>query len=523
MTTFGEALNQARQLLVAGQLPQAEAIYRRLLEAVPQAADPWHEMGLLQLQAKRPEAAVECLRRAIAIDPNTPAYHSNLGAAYRMLKQPVEAIASFERALQMGPATAELYNNCALARKDVGQADAALSAFDEALRIRPEYANGHFNRGNLLVEMGRLDEAVGSYRRAIQFAPEDAAAHCKLGMALYDLGRLDEAMACFEQSLVIQPNYPEARRNRACYWLARGEYSKGWLEAEWRLECADSGKWSFLQPRWDGSPLAGRTLLVYAEQGLGDTLQFIRYIPLVEKSGGRVLVQVQGALVPLLTQSDFGRWLTTPAAAASFEIQSPLMSLAGLLKDLKGQPYWERPYLAADPKLVARWEARLRDIRGFKIGIVWAGNPEMAQDRYRSVHLAQFAPLADVPGVRLINLQKGGPCQQLAEMAGRLDVINLGDDLDATGGAFMDTAAVIKHLDLVIAVDTSVAHLAGGLGVKVWVPLNFSPDWRWLDHGHQTPWYPTMRLFRQSEFDRWPGVFEEMAGALRPLVAAKSP
>ncbi len=520
MTTFGEALDQARQLLSAGELPRAEFIYRRLLEAAPQAVEPWHEMGLLQLQAKRPEVAVDCLQRAIALDPGTAAYHGNLGAAFRMLKRPAEAIASFERAFQLSSPTAELYNNLALARKDAGQADAALAAFDEALRIRPNYANGHFNRGNLLVEMGRLEEAIESYRRAIQWNPEDAGAHCKLGMVFYDLGRLDEAMACFERSLVIQPNYPEVRRNRACVWLAQGDFLKGWPEAEWRLECDDSGKWPFSQPRWDGSPLAGRTLLVYAEQGLGDTLQFIRYIPLVEKCGGRVLVQVQPALVPLLTQSGFGRWLTTPVTAANFDIQSPLMSLAGLLGDLKGQPFWERPYLTADPNRVTQWERRLRDIAGFKIGIAWAGNPNMAQDRHRSVRLAQFAPLASVPGVRLISLQKGGPREQLAETVGQVDVINLADDLDSTGGAFVDTAAMMRNLDLVIAVDTSVAHLAGGLGVNVWVPLQISPDWRWLTCGEETPWYPSMRLFRQSEFNCWPPVFEAMANELRRLVTA---
>jgi hypothetical protein len=343
-----------------------------------------------------------------------------------------------------------------------------------------------------------------------------------LGMAYCELGRLDDALLEFDRALAIQADYPEARRNRGFVWLTQGRFSEGWPESEWRLECADSGKCHFSQPKWDGAPLAGRTLLVYAEQGLGDTLHFIRYVPLIEQRGGKVLVQAQKALHPLLAQSGFGRWLVAPDAQPTFDVQCPLMSLAGLIEGLGGEPHWDGPYLTADPARVVHWEPRLREMGGFKIGIVWAGNPEHPHDRYRSVHLKQFAPLAEIPGVRLVSLQKGPARGQISEMAGRLELVDLADELDVAGGAFMDTAAVIRHLDLVIAVDTSTAHLAGGLGAPVWVPLQISPDWRWLVHGSETRWYPSMRLFRQHDFDRWPPVFAEIIAALRPWVAMKT-
>jgi tetratricopeptide (TPR) repeat protein len=523
LATFDEALQRARQWLSAGDFAQAEAIYRQLLEAAPQAGQLWHELGLVQMQAQRPDIAVESLQKAAMLDPGSAACHSNLGAAYRLLQRPYEAVASFERASKLAPPTAELRNNLALALKDSGQTDAALRTFDEALNIRPDYANGHFNRGNLLLDVGRLDEAVASYRRAIALRPDDAGAHCKLGVAYYDLGQLDQALECFESALQFQPNYPEVRRNRALAWLAQGEYSKGWSEYEWRFECEGFAQRSFAQPRWDGSPLAGRKLLVYAEQGLGDTLQFVRYLPLVEASGGQIRFEVQPALAPLLAQAGFGRWFLAPDAVADFDVHAPLLSLAGFLPSRGCEPFWERPYLAAEPQLVASWEGRVRAIGGFRVGIVWAGNPDHPHDRFRSVRLAEFAPLAAIPGVRLINLQKGAGRRQLADSAAGFDVVDWGDALDEAAGAFMDTAAVMQHLDLVIAVDTAIAHLAGGLGVNVWVPLQVSPDWRWLTQGERTAWYPSMCLFRQHDFDCWPPVFAEMASQLRSLVARPKP
>ncbi len=521
MTTPGEALEQARQLVVTGQLDKAVELYRRITQVEHEADELWNELAILHLRMQQLNAGVDCLRRAVALSPNNLNYHAMLGTALQMMKRPAEAVDSFERALEIGPPAAQLFNNLALALKDAGRTDDALRAFDEALTVQPDYVNGHFNRGNLLFGLGRLDEAVADYRHAARLAPDDAAAMCKLGMALYDLGRLDEALSTYNKALQIKPDYPDVRRNRALIWLSRGQYVQGWPEYEWRLKCDGATKRSVDAPRGEGQDLKGCTLFVYAEQGLGDALQFIRYLPLVLEMHGSVLADVHARLVPLLAQSGFGQHLVQAGSTPTCDFHCPLMSLPGSVPATRGEPYWGGRYLAANPQLVAKWKDRLREITGFKIGIAWAGNPDHPHDRFRSADLRQFAPLATVPGARLISLQKGPGSEQLAHVGREFDVVDLGPELDSSG-AFMDTAAVMQNLDLVITVDTAVAHLAGGLGVRVWVSLEYSPDWRWLSEGDSTVWYPSMRLFRQRELGGWPRVFAEMAVELPKIAATTS-
>lgn len=516
MATFDEALAYARQLLGSGQAVAAEGVYRRLLEA---AADVWHEAGLVELQLNRNETAIERLRQATTLDPRNGAYWANLGIAQRRLSSPADAVTSFRRAIELGLTSAEMHNNLAVALKDVELTDSALEAFTQALAINPNYANGHFNRANLLLDLGRIEEAISSYRRAIALNPGDAAAHCMLGASSYFVGRVDEALACYEQALRIQPDYPEAGRNQALAWLVRGNHERGLAAFECRFECDDQLRRRDTHPTWNGEPLGGHTLLVYAEQGLGDTLQFIRYLPALEKLDGPVLAEMQAPLMPLLEASGLGSGLVAPGSSPNFDLGCPLMSLPRLLQGQLGFPYWNGPYLQAEPARVARWQERLQGIAGFKVGIVWAGKREHPYDRFRSASLAQFAPLAAVPGVRLISIQKGGTREEIDPLAGQVPLIELGDDFDAAGGAFMDTAAVMSCLDLVISVDTSAAHLAGGLGMPVWVPLIVAPDWRWLLTGRQTGWYPSMTLFRQQKFGEWGPVFAAMAARLRDLIA----
>jgi hypothetical protein len=252
---------------------------------------------------------------------------------------------------------------------------------------------------------------------------------------------------------------------------------------------------------------------------MGDTLQFIRYIPRVRAAGGDVRVEVQQPLVPLLTESGFGSYLVD-APPPIFDLHCPLLSLPGLLPGDK-RPFWEGPYLRADAALTGAWAPRLQAIAGLKVGIAWAGNPQHPHDRYRSAALTHFAPLAALEGVALISLQKGAGSEQASSQNRRFEVIEL-PGLDERGGALMDTAAVMQHLDLVVTVDTSIAHLAGALGVQTWLALEFSPDWRWLESGDTTAWYPSMRLFRQPAFDDWQPVFADIATALRERMARET-
>ncbi len=520
MPTVGEAFQQARDLAAAGQLAEAEAIHRKLTSLLPEAAEVWGELGVFYLNANRPDVAVDPLVKATGRDPRNGAYHSALGAAYRLLKRGGEAAASFGRALAIGPPTPELYNNLALAQKDAGQYDDALGNFDAALAMRSDYQTGHFNRGNLLLAVGRLPDALASLERAVALDPNDAGAQCSLGLAHFESAQHDEATAAFDRALAIRADYPEARRNQALVWFLRGEYAKAWPAFESRLACDDFGRRDFDQPRWDGSPLDGRTLYVYWEQGLGDALQFVRYLPLAAKTAGRVWYEPHEPLRPLLVQSGFGEYLVAPEVRPAADVCASLLSLAGFLPDASGTPFWPGPYLSADARLVAQWKARLQDVPGFRVGIAWSGNPDHPHDRFRSTKLAHFAPLGAVPGVRLISLQRGVGSEQVAEVAGQMNVVEL-DGLDETSGAFVDSAAVIESLDLVISIDTSIAHLAGALGKPVWMALQHVPDWRWLSRGAATPWYPSMRLFRQQTPGDWQAVFAEMAGQLQSLATAR--
>ncbi|MEX2115013.1 MAG: tetratricopeptide repeat-containing glycosyltransferase family protein [Pirellulales bacterium] len=522
MPTVGEALQQARAQAAAGQFAEAEALLRRLTELLPEAAEVWGELGIFYLQAQRPDAAVDPLAKATALAPGNGGYFGALGATCRLLNRHAEAVAAFQRALDIGPPTPELYGNLALAQKDAQRFDEALDNIDRALAIRFDYQTGHFNRGKLLLAMSRPREAVASLERAVQLDPHDAGAHCSLGLACYELARWDAALAAFDRALALQPGYHEARRNQALVWFQLGEYRKAWPAFESRFECDDFARREFAVPRWGGSSLAGRTLYVHAEQGLGDGLQFVRYLRLATRLAGRVWYEPHEALRPLLAQSGFGDLLAPAGTSPTFDTYASLLSLPGHLPDERGEPYWSAPYLQAERRLVEHWRTRLHHLQGYRVGITWAGNPQYGYDRYRSTRLANFEPLGNIPGVHLISLQLGAGRKQLAELAGRINVLDLGDELDVRWGAFMDTAAVIENLDLVISVDTAITHLAGAMGRPVWVALPRVPDWRWTAAGDTSPWYPSVRLFRQSKLDDWEPVFARMAEALRQHIGERA-
>jgi hypothetical protein len=355
----------------------------------------------------------------------------------------------------------------------------------------------------------------------LKIAPVLSAAHANLGNALLVLGRLDEASAAYDRALELEPDAPGLRKNRALLWLLQGKYREGWEEYEWRWKCEELPERDFGRPLWDGSPLDGKTIVLHCEQGIGDTLQFIRYARLVEQRVGRVVVSCPKVLTPLLARAakiertvDDGQW---PA----FDVHAPLMSLPRIFGTTLETIPASTPYLEADWQLVEHWRQKLSSLSGFKVGIAWQGNPAFCFDRSRSVSLSQFAPLADVPGVVLISLQKGFGSEQVASLEGRFQVAELGPGLDQTG-AFIDTAAVMRNLDLVITSDTAVPHLAGALGVKVWLATPFAPDWRWLLERDDSPWYPTMRLFRQHRRGDWHDVFKRIAEALKVEIAERS-
>jgi hypothetical protein len=404
------------------------------------------------------------------------------------------------------------------------------------------------------MKQGRHDEAVASLRRSLALQPNEPITHNSLGVALKEQGKLAEAEACLQQAIRLgaslpdadasrgvahqgshdeanvhvqeavrlQPGYADAHKNLAMVWLQQGNYEQGWPEYEWRWRCKGSTPVSYPQPAWDGSALAGRTVLLYSEQGLGDTLQLIRYAPLVQARGGRVVVLCQPPLLDLLSRCrGIDQVVPRGTPLPPFDVHAALLSLPGLFRTTLATVPADIPYLFADEGLMASCRRELAARPGFKVGIAWQGSPGYGDDRERSTRLAYFEPLARLPGVRLLSLQKGFGSEQLAEVADRFPVEDLGSRLDETSSAFMDTAAVMKCLDLVVTVDTMLGHLAGGLGLPVWIAQRFAPDWRWQWDREDTPWYPTMRFFRQTEWGRWDPVFARMAAALRARLAGK--
>ena len=482
MATVHDALAIAVEHHQAGELERAEEIYRQVLRSDPNCADALHLLGVLAHQTDNDEVAVDCIRQAIALDPSKAAFHSNLGVAYRALEQLDEAAASYRR----------------------------------ALGITPDYAEAHNNLGNVLKDLGQLDEAVDSFRRAVRIRPDYAEAHKNLGGVLLRRGELDEAKACCRRALQIDPDYAEAHWNYSHLCLLTGDFEHGWVEHEWRWKTDTFTPRPFHQPLWDGRPLNGKTILIHAEQGLGDTLQFIRYALPVKGLRGEVIVECQRPLVPLLRSCrGIDRLVARGDDLPAFDVHAPLLSLPGIFKTTLDTVPAEVPYVFAEDELIRRWRARLGLFDGVKIGINWQGSPQYPGDRYRSFPLACLAGLAGLPGVRLISLQKGPGTEQLGELGGRFPVVDLGSELDETSGPFMDTAAVMKSLDLVIACDTAIAHLAGALGAPLWLSLPMVGDWRWMIDRADSPWYPTARLFRQSRQGDWAGVFDDIKAALR--------
>ena len=455
-------------------------------------------------------AALAC-RQVLEWDPGIGEAWFVLGVASQLLGKVAESVTCYRNSVRLAPGNAEAWNNLGASLSSLCRSEEAESCLRRALEIEPGYAQAHNNLGNALQALGRFDEALESYHRALHFKPDYSEVYDHVGLVLQCQGRLAEAVAWFTQALERAPELGAVHMNYALSCLQRGEFARGWTEYEWRLRCREHPVLAQGIPHWDASPLEGRPILLWAEQGLGDTIQFIRYAPAVAQRGGRVIVSCPRPLVRIVATCP-GVAQVIPEGTAQMDVacHAPLMSLPRIFGTELDTIPADIPYLTADPALSVRWSEEMGRFEGYKIGIAWQGNPGHKKDRHRSFRLARFEPLAGIPGLNLFSLQKGVGTEQLEELGGRFPVIDLGGRLDD----FMETAALVQHLDLVITPDTSLAHLAGALGVPVWVMIPFASDWRWLLDREDTPWYPTMRLFRQRRWGDWDEVFSRMAQEL---------
>jgi Tfp pilus assembly protein PilF len=460
----------------------------------------------LMLQGHFAEAVLS-YEQCLQLRPDFAECQSNLGMAFAEQGELTTAVDRYRQALAINPDLADANYNLGNALRELGRWGDAESSYDRALRSNPDWPEAHTNLGLTYAEQGNDEAAVASHRTALRLDPDFAEAHNNLGIVLARQAKIDEALHCFDRTIEQRPDFATAHCNRAQIWLVKGDFARGWREYEWRRRVPGFRPPPAVAPDWDGAPLEGETVLLDAEQGFGDALQFIRYASQVKHFGGRVIVFSPPELARLLATSPGVEQVVTDGdALPPVRVQAALMSLPRIFGTSPTSIPADVPYLFADRELVGTRRRELRAVQSFNVGIAWRGNPRHTNDRHRSIPLDCFLSLSRIPGVRLVSLQKGAGAQEAEHTGGRVSTLSLGD--------FMDTAAVMMNLDLIITVDTAVAHLAGSLGVPVWVALPVSSEWRWMLNREDSPWYPTMRLFRQSRPAEWADVFENMTNEL---------
>jgi tetratricopeptide (TPR) repeat protein len=552
------AIQRAMGLHQAGKLEAAAAAYKHVLADAPDQFEALHFLGLIQAQRGRLADADRLISRSLKTNPQRAEPYSNYARVLRELNRPNEALRTCERALSFNPnfvdaliirgnalrdlgrfadALASLDKALALApghfvalaaRGDIlvnlKRYDEAAACYDRAIAIKPDYANVVNSRGSLLHELGTYEDAVACYDRALALQPDFADAFNNRGLALHELQRWHEAIGSFDKAIELRPDHADAHFNRAATLLLTGNFAEGWREYEYRFDTREptTARPTLSLPSWNGEALIGRRIVVYAEQGFGDIIQFARYLPLLKRAGAEVTFLAPAKLARLFAplRRDVTLVSSVDESRAS-DFQCALASLARRFGTDESTVPCPVPYLFAEDDRVKAWRARI-GTHGFKIGICWQGTPNRYVDKGRSVPLNQMLPLSQIPGVRLISLQKQHGLDQLLRMPPEMRV-ETPDAFDAGADAFIDTAAIMNVLDLVVTSDTSVAHLAGALGRPTWLALKYVPEWRWMLQRDDTPWYPSIRLFRQPARGDWPAVFSAMAEALCSLVSPTSP
>ncbi len=500
-----------------GQLDESIAAFRQAIALKHNYPEAYYNLGNALNDKGQRDEAIAAFRQAIAMNPHWPEAHYILGIALYDQAQLDESIAAFRQAIALRSNWPEAYYNLGNVLNDKGQIDEAIAAYRQAIALNSNYSKAHYNLGNTLKDKGQLDEAIAAYRQAIILKPDYAEAYSNLGNAWQTKGQMDAAIAAYHQAIVLNPSDPEEHRNLAFALLLKGHFFQGFSEYEWRLKCKEFAfpRRNFPQPQWDGRILAGASILLHAEQGLGDTIQFIRYLPLVKQKGGRIIVECQAELLRLLQTMAVGCSIVVKGQPLpAFDVQCPLLSLPLAFGTTLENIPRQVPFINAGALMTEKWRKRLAtDSKLLKVGLVWAGNKMHKNDRNRSMALSALAPLARLQGVSFYSLQKGGQADQAKNPPNGLQLTDWTEELND----FSDTAALIANLDLVISVDTAVAHLAGAMGKPVWVLLPFAPDWRWMLEREDSPWYPTMRLFRQPTIGDWDNVMRQVVDALAAM------
>lgn len=502
----------------AGRSGEAVSMLGRAVRLRPDHVPALHQLGVALQQADDP-ASVAILRRAAALEPLDPQIRLNLGRALAGSGAWEEASASHTAAAILDPASPEAWELLGYARWRRKEPERSATCFRRAARLMPERALYWYGSAMAALEAGDRGWAARAIERALALDPAHVEALGLRGAVLRDRHEIVAALAYYDRAVAVAPDAAEPRWNRAQARLLAGRYLEGWedYEARWRTPGFPTRPRAFTQPLWRGEPLAGRTLLLYEEQGRGDAIQFVRYAPLAAAQGARVIVEAGADLVPLFRSLDgVAQVVASGEPLPPFDLQCPLMSLPRAFGTTLDTVPATVPYLRPDPERAARWRERVGQEAGLRVGVVWAGNPHYAGDRDRSPGLGPLLPIFQVSGCRFFGMQVGPGREELARTAMPPNFVDLGTDFD-----FADAAAAKLSMDIVISSCTAPAHLAGALGVPVWLLLAYTPEWRWLLDRQDSPWYPNARLFRQPSPGDWHSVAGAVAEALRAEVARR--
>jgi tetratricopeptide (TPR) repeat protein len=548
---LAQSMNEAMALQRQGRLREAEKIYTRVLKAAPDYFDALNMLGIVKAQLGRMGEAHRLLSTAVKINPRVPGAWANLGQVLQALKRHPEALDCLDKARALAPDDVAILNqranallslgraeealeefrpvlgrvpqhaearvNAGIAHAALGSSEQAVAEFDSALSIAPGHLAAHYNRGLALHDLGRYAAAADALERVLASVPEHAGAWLGRGRALAALNRLDEAMASYGKAGAIRKDDPDVHFSEAMALLALGDYRRGFekYEARWRRTGMPAQKGRG-RPLWLGEyPLARKTVLLHAEQGFGDTIQFARYVPLLAATGANVVLEVQNELTALMSRLDGGaKIIARGDTPPPFDVHCPLGSLPLALRTEPDSVPAEIPYLSADEASLTKWSARLVALARPRIAIAWSGNSTHFNDRNRSIPFARLGPLFSVPA-RFVSIQRDVRSEDAEKLASESRVTHVGGELVN----FTDTAAAIALADLVVSADTAVAHLAGAMGRPLWLLVPFQPDWRWTLDGETSPWYPTARLFRQTSLRDWDGVIARVAVELKRFMS----
>ena len=513
-------VRRGNALQALGRQVDALASYDRALALRPDDALALTNRGVALEALGRGAEAVDCYDQALKVRADARTY-ANRGNALHALGAHAAAAESYAQAIALGLDDAVVWYTQGNALLELARAGDALASYDRAVALRPAYVEAWNNRGNALRALSRYDDALASYGRALALDPDAREARVNTGNVMQIVNRHPEAVVCYDTVLAADADHVDAHWNGALCRLALGDFAQGWREFEWRHRLMASR--GYVEPLWLGQDFApGTTILLHAEQGFGDTLQFCRYAPMVAALGARVVIEVQPELKRLLTgMPGVALVVAQGEATGPFDLHCPLLSLPLAFGTTVETIPGAVRYLQADPMATEAWRARLADLPGVKVGLVWAGNPRSfnqiaaEMDRRRSFALERYAPLGAIPGMTLVSLQKDAAGEQARTPPAGMVIHDWTEELTD----FADTAALVAALDLVIGVDTSVVHVAGALGVPVWILNRHGACWRWLRGRTDTPWYPNARLFRQARTDEWGPVIDEVCDVLQAFLA----